>query len=545
MPDALTSSGSLAVAAADAADPIAGVTLAPPADPSWLKWAILVSASLGALLEIIDTSIVNVALDEMQASLGATISEIGWVVTIYSIANVVILPMTAWLGDRFGTKRYFIFSLVAFTAASILCGLSNSLGMLIFARLLQGLGGGGLLAKAQAILFKTFPKEQQAMAQAVFGMVVIAGPAIGPVVGGYIVTQLNWRWIFFVNLPVGIVATMMCWAFLKPEAPKQEARDQKVDWLGILWLVVAVGCLQTFLEQGQEDDWFNSNFIRVLAVGAVVGTYLLLRRELNIGNPVVDFRVLRHRSLAAGSVLGMVLGMGLYGALFAVPIFCQSMLGFTAQQTGLVLAPSALATILVFPVIGRLSGKIDARVLICIGALIIIASMFKLQGLAPQTGVDDLFWPLIFRGIGTGFMFLPITLATLGPIPPSEVSAASGFFNLTRQLGGSIGIASLTTLLASRNAFHRNVLVEKLQDSSPAAGLRLDQITAGFAAHGFDGTTAHRMAARALDGMVSAQAAVMSFGDIFHVVGVAFLLTMPLVLLLGSGRGAKRSADAH
>ncbi len=515
------------------------------ADPSWLKWAILLSASLGALLEIVDTSIVNVALNEMQASLGATLTEIGWVVTIYSIANVIMLPMTAWLGDRFGSKQYFIFSLVSFTAASVLCGVSQSLGMLIFARFLQGLGGGGLLAKAQAILFKTFPKEQQAAAQAVFGMVVIAGPAIGPVVGGYIVTALNWRWIFFVNLPIGIVATLMCVAFLKHEDPTKEALGAKVDWLGIALLCLSVGCLQTFLEQGQQNDWFSSAFISALGIGAVFGTFFLLWRELTVANPVIDFRVLRHRSLAAGSVMGMVLGMGLYGALFAVPIFCQAILGFTAQQTGVVLAPSAVIAILTFPVIAKLNGKIDARILISIGSLITILAMFMLQAISPQTGTEDLFWPLLVRGVGTSFMFLPITLATLQPIPKEDVSAASGFFNLTRQLGGSIGIAILTTLLASRNAFHRNVLVEKLQAASPDAAHRISIFTGGFISKGFDAVTAHNMAQRALDGLVSLQATVMSFGDIFHLVGIAFLLQMPLVLLLGSGKGAKMAPGGH
>ena len=545
MPDAQTSSGSLRLAAASGADPIAGLTLAPTVDPSWLKWAILVSASLGALLEIVDTSIVNVALDEMQASLGATISEIGWVVTIYSIANVVILPMTAWLGDRFGTKRYFIFSLVAFTAASILCGLSNSLGMLIFARLLQGLGGGGLLAKAQAILFKTFPKEQQPMAQAVFGMVVIAGPAIGPVVGGYIVTQLNWRWIFFVNLPLGILATLMCWAFLKPEAPKQEAKDQKVDWLGILWLVVAVGCLQTFLEQGQEDDWFDSNFIRVLAVGAVVGTFLLLQREPTIGNPVVDFRVLRHRSLPRAVSSAWFSEWGCMAHCSPFPSFASRCWATTAQQTGLVLAPSALATILVFPLIGRLSGKIDARLLICIGSAIIIGSMFKLQGLAPQTGVDDLFWPLDLSRHRHR-----VHVPAHHPRYPRADPTAGGLGRVrVLQPHPPAGRKHRHRLPHDASCKPQRFPSKRTGGEAPVTRSPAWPSTwsdaVGFAAHGFDAATAHRMAERALDGMVSAQAAVMSFGDIFHIVGVAFLLTMPLVLLLGSGRGAKRSAEAH
>ncbi len=534
--------------AEDALPPARSLRVAPETevavDPQWLKWAILVSASLGALLEIVDTSIVNVALADMQASLGATISEIGWVVTIYSVANVIMLPLSAWLGDRFGTKRYFIFSLVAFTAASVLCGMSSSLGMLIFARFLQGLGGGGLLAKAQAILFKTFSREQQAAAQAVFGMVIIAGPAMGPTLGGYIVTALDWRWIFFVNLPIGIVATIMCVAFLKPEPPDAATQASRVDWLGILFLIVAVGCLQTFLEQGQENDWLSSSFIRTMAVGTVLGVFFLLWRELTCEKPVIDLHVLRHRSLVAGSVMGMVLGMGLYGALFAVPIFCQSILGFSAQQTGLFLAPSALVAVFTFPIIGKLNGKVDARVLISLGALTIVGSMFMLEHLSPQSGTSDIFWPLMIRGAGTTFMFLPITLATMTPIPKEDVSAATGIFNLMRQLGGSVGIAALTTLLAGRQAFHRGVLIEKLADSSAPAQQRLSQLTQGFAAKGFDGVTAHHMAQRALDGLVAVQSAVMSFGDIFHVVGLAFVFTLPLVFFLGSGRGVRLGA-AH
>ncbi len=526
----------------NAAETKSSSVLAP--DPSWRKWAILVAASLGALLEVIDTSIVNVALTDMQASLGATLSEVGWVVTIYAIANVIILPLTAWLGDRFGKKTYFIFSMVAFTAASMLCGVATSLPVLIFARLLQGLGGGGLLAKAQAILFETFPPAQQPMAQAVFGICVIAGPAIGPTLGGYIVTALDWRWIFFINLPVGIAATMMAIAFLHED--KAKTVGQPVDWLGILLLVIAVGGLQTMLEEGNQEDWFASRLIIGCALCAALGLGFFVWRQLVIEFPCVDLRVLRHRSLAAGGVLSMVVGMGLYGAMFAVPIFAQSILHFTAEQTGMMLLPGALASAFMFPLLGRLNGRIDARVLIVIGSLILCGTMFWMRGImTPQTGADDFFWPMIVRGAASVSIYLPLTLATLGPIPRQDISKASGIYSLLRQMGGSVGIAVLTMLLTDRNAFHRAVLVEKLGMTSALAQGRLAALTAGMVAKGADLVSAGQRARALLDGSVSIQAVVLSFGDIFYLVGFTIIATLPLVFLLGSGRGAKPPADAH
>lgn len=524
----------------------ATVTALPPAhigekSEDWRKWAILVTAGLGALLEVLDTSIVNVALTDMQATLGTTLSEIGWVVTIYGIANVIILPLGAWLGNRFGKKRYFVFSLVSFTAASVMCGLATSLPMLIIARLLQGLGGGGLLAKGQAILFETFPPEEQAMAQGVFGICVIAGPAIGPTLGGYLTTNLDWRWIFFVNLPLGIIATIMAIAFLHDEPPKPGA---KIDWLGIFLLVVAVGSLQTVLEQGHEDDWFDSKLIVWLTVSTVVGMACFIWRQLSIDEPVVDLRVLKYRSLAAGSIYSLVLGLGLYGAIFCIPIFAQSILQFTAQQTGMLLLPGALASAVLFPLVGKFGSKIDARAMIALGAVTLAFAMYLLTSLSPDTGERALFWPLIFRGMATVLMFLPLTLAAMSPLPKEHIAAASGFMNLTRQLGGSIGIAILTTFLDNRIVFHRQILVEKLPPTSAGVQQRLQLITSSLMAKGSDATTAAKQALGLLEGLVHKQAAVLSFADCFWFVGVAFILTLPLILLLGNGKGASPGA-AH
>ncbi|WP_138497258.1 DHA2 family efflux MFS transporter permease subunit [Nostoc sp. PA-18-2419] len=510
-----------------------------------LKWAIAFTASLGAILEVIDTSIVNVALTDIQASLGATVTEVSWVVTGYAIANVVLIPLSAWLGDYFGRKTYFIFSLIGFTIASVLCGLALNLPMLVISRILQGLCGGGLLAKAQAILFETFPPAEQGLAQAVFGVGVIAGPAIGPTLGGFLVDGLGWRWIFFVNIPFGIVAVAMSLVFLPKDKDKSQTQSKVVDWFGIGFLVIAISCMQTLLEEGEKDDWFSSDFITSLAVASAIGLGLFIWQELRIAHPAVDLRVLRHRSLAAGSVLSAMVGMGLYGTLFAVPIFAQSILHFTATQTGLLLAPGALASAIVMVILGKLSSIIDARILISMGAVGSSGVMFQLAAITPQTGTDDLFWPLVWRGAFTVLMFLPLSLATLGPLPKQDISAGSGFYNLTRQLGGSIGIALLTTLLDRREAFHRAVLVTKLTPYDPETNQRLDILNGVLQSQGMDATTSQQQALTLLSQIVDTQAAVLSYADCFRVVGIAFLCSLPLLLFLGKGGAGAKAPIGH
>jgi DHA2 family multidrug resistance protein len=517
----------------------------PPHSEGWLKWAIAITVSLGAILEVIDTSIVNVALTEMQGNLGATLSEIGWVVTGYSLANVIIIPLTAWLGDYFGRKSYFIFSLAAFTVASVLCGMALNLPMLVASRILQGLCGGGLLAKAQAILFETFPPAEQGVAQAVFGIGVIAGPAIGPTLGGYLTDNLGWRWIFFINIPFGILAVVMAMLFLPKDATKAKLKNRTVDWLGIGLLAISVGSLQILLEEGEQDGWFSSSFITALAVVGIIGLGVFIWRELNIDNPAVDLRVLRHRSLAAGSLYSAVLGMGLYGALFAVPIFAQSILHFTATQTGMLLAPGAIASAVMMLILGKLMTKIDPRVLIVCGGIITALVMFNLKTINPDTGPDALFWPLVWRGVGTVMMFLPLSLATLGSLPKEDVAAGSGFYNLTRQLGGSVGIAILTTLLAQREAFHREMLVENVSLYNMATNQRLDQLTGAFQNQGADLATAHQQALAVINQSINTQAAILSFEDIFWVVGLAFISSLPLILFLGKGRTTGKLPSAH
>jgi DHA2 family multidrug resistance protein len=507
------------------------------------KWGVAFAVSLGALMEIVDATIINVALPQLQASLGATLQQISWVVSSYAIANVIILPLSAWLGERFGRKRYFVFSLIGFTLSSVLCGLSQSLTMLIVSRVLQGLTGGGLLAKAQSILFETFPKEEQAKAQAVFGAVVIAGPTIGPTLGGYLVTNVDWRFIFFVNIPVGVLAFVASNFFLPEDGPSE--RIGSVDWGAIAFLAVGLGSLQAFLEEGNADDWFESNFITTLAITTVLGLVAFVTKTLASPYPVVNLRVLKYRSLWAGSLLSIVVGISLYGALFSVPVFAQTILSFTSEQTGYLLLPGALASAVMMPVAGRFIRRIDARVMLAIGSLIVVLALRMLGTLSPTSGADSLFWPLIVRAVGTTMLFMPLNLGTLSPIPKRDIAAATGFFNLTRQLGGSIGVALLTTLLDRRVVFHSSAVGEKLVATAPMVLSRIEQLSQGLMAKGAPEVLARSQALGIISGQVKTQALVLSFNDTFIATSALIVVSLPLILLLGNSGKSRAGAATH
>ncbi len=509
-----------------------------------LKWAIALTVALGAMLEVIDTSIVNVALPDIRGNLGATLSEAGWVSTGYACANVIIIPLSAWLGGRFGRKRYFLFSLIGFTLASVLCGFATNLPMLVIARVLQGLAGGGLLAKAQSLLFETFPRREQGAAQGMFGIGVIAGPALGPVLGGYLTDTLGWRWIFFINLPVGLLAVFMVMTFL-PRDKEEDLTVRRVDWLGIGLLAVGLGCFQTMLEEGQQYDWFSSNFILAAAFGSAVGITLFIWRELVVDHPAVDLRVLKHKSLAAGSVYSLVLGMGIYGVIFAIPVFVQDFLHFTAMQSGFLQIPGAIAAGITMVAMGKLAGRYDARVLVGLGAMVTVGTALMLSSINPNTGFQSLFWPLILRSVGSVMMFLPLSLATLGGLPKDKVSSGSGFYNLTRQLGSSVGIALITTMLVHREAAQRAPLVERISLYRPEAMSRVNTFVGAFGRLSSDPVRIHKQAYAALDGIVNGQAALKSYADIFLYVGAAFFFTLPLLFFLDAGKNKAAAAAAH
>jgi DHA2 family multidrug resistance protein len=511
-------------------------------NPEWLKWVIAVTVSFSALMQVIDVSIVNVSLPQMQGNLGATLTEISWVITGYAVANAIVIPLTAWLGDYFGSKAYFIFSLTAFTAASMFCGFATTLPMLIFARVLQGFFGGGLLPRAQAILFETFPPEQHGLAQTVFGLGVIVGPTFAPTLGGYLTDTLGWRWVFFINLPVGIITILMAALFL-PATAGRTKNHNAIDWMGIGLLALWLGCFQTMLEEGQSDGWFESSFIIALAAIAFVGFVLFVWRELASRHPAVDLRVLRHRALVGGSLFSIVLGLSLYGTIFVIPMFTEVVLGFSAVQTGMLIIPGALATAFIMPFVGRMMGKVDARFIVGAGSVIIGFSMFVLAQMNINTSAHSLFWPLLIRGIGMGGMFIPLSVATLGSIPRSELGTASGFFNLTRQVGGSIGIAVLATMLSKRQEFHFDRLREQVGIYSATAQNYFAQAQQMLIFKGFDATHAHQGALSLLERITQLHSMILAFEDVYIFVGVTFFISLPLIFLLGTGLRPKKAAQ--
>ncbi|HTU59649.1 MAG TPA: DHA2 family efflux MFS transporter permease subunit [Polyangiales bacterium] len=507
------------------------------------KWAVAAAVATGALLEVIDTSIVNVALTEIQGAVGATLSQISWVVASYAVANVIVLPLSPWLGERFGKKRYFVFSMIGFTVASMLCGIATNLPMLVFARVLQGLAGGGLLAKAQAILFETFPREEQAMAQGFFGAIAIAGPVCGPTLGGFITTHSSWRWIFFVNVPIGIGAVLLCISALPRDKPR--GPSQSVDWPAIALLAVGLGCFQTFLEDGNSEAWFESPYIALLAALAAFALATFVWRQLRSDRPVVDLRVLRYRSLWAGSLLSIVVGIALFGALFAVPVFAQSIMGYTSQQTGVMLLPGAITSAFTMVLASKLVRRFDPRLVLALGGVTLVLSLHWMAQLNTHTSDEQLFWPLIVRALGSGLMFLPLNLASISPIPRDDVAKATGLFNLTRLLGGSIGVALMSTILDQRMAFHRSILASHVAAADPQTVERINTLTHAFTSQGASELVARAQALAVIDGAVMRQASILSFNDTFLVTAALVLLILPLVLLLGKPPSTASVPDAH
>ena len=398
---------------------------------------ITITAILCALLEIVDSTIVNVALNDMKGNLGATLSEVGWVITAYAIGNVIIVPMTSWLSVQFGRRNYFAASIIIFTIFSFLCGNATSIWELVFFRLMQGIGGGALLVTSQTIITESYPLAKRSMAQAIYGLGVIIGPTLGPPLGGYIVDNFTWPYIFYINIPIGIAATLMTLQFVKSPkfAEKRKAKD--VDWLGIALLAAFVGSLQYILEKGHEDDWFDSKIIIICTVVAVIGFILFLWRELTFRYPIVELRVLKNGNLRIGTIMSFILGFGLYGSTFIVPLYTQSVMGWTALESGALMIPAALTTAVMMPIIGRLLTRgVKQQLLIALGLLLFfVYSFWGYNIITPDTGKDAFFWMLIVRGAGLGLLFIPITSLSLSTLKGQEIGQGAAFTGMMRQLG--------------------------------------------------------------------------------------------------------------
>jgi DHA2 family multidrug resistance protein len=499
------------------------------------KWIIILTVISAALLQLIDTSIVNVSLIQMMGNLGATLGDISWVVTGYAASNVVMITLSGWLSSKFGRKNYFAASIILFTVASILCGISDNVWELVFFRVIQGIGGGGLLSTAQAILIETFPKEDIGLANAIFGVGVIVGPTIGPALGGYITDNYSWPWIFYINVPIGIIATICTILFIRE--PAEKMKTGKMDWWAVIFLAVGIGALQVVLEKGEKEDWFETTYITVLTVSAVFGMIAFVWRELVVKHPVVDLGIMRHRSFAVGSIFNFILGFGLFASVFVIPVFAQNILGFTATDTGYLLMPGSMVTGIMMPVVaGVMKKKVSPYLLSGIGFILFFSFTYMLSGLNLSVGEHDFFWPLIIRGIGLGMIFIPLTTISLSGLTGSEIPQGTALSNMIRQMGGSFGTAIMTTFISTRTKFHFETLRDYVSPFDITTQERLQSFKNLFISRGYSAMEATQQALMAMQGAVMKQAQMLTYRDTFLIVGGFFIVCIPLLLLFIGGK---------
>lgn len=508
----------------------------PPLNP--YRWWVLLGLWAASVMEVLDTTIVNVALPQMAGNLSATTTEIAWVATSYALANVIVLPMTAFLVARFGRKRYLMFSIALFLVASFSCGVSHSLDQLVFWRIVQGGAGAALLSTAQATLRQIFPPREFAMTQAIFILGIVVAPTLGPTLGGWITDNYAWGWLFFVNIPIGIFSLFLVYSFLFDPPAFAGGSSAPIDWPGIGLLTLGIGTLQYVLEEGNKDDWFDSPLILRLSVVAALSLGTLLWWLLSPKNrhPVVNLRVLKNRELSASLALFLMLGFGLYGGLFLYPVFVQNVLRFTPTQTGLTLLPGGIATAVASIICGRALGNpkvpLDPRVLVFAGVVLFSISMWDLGHLSPLTGSDDTQAALILRGFGLGFLFVPLNQVAFATLKPQELQQAAGLISLTRQLGGSFGIAILATYLTNQGHFHAARVSEKLTAANPYLVERQAQIAQRLVHHGYSPADAAPASGKLLGMGLSVQSQTMAFNDCFLLLLLAMVITAPAILLL-------------
>jgi DHA2 family multidrug resistance protein len=517
------------------------------------KWLVTLSVTFGTLMGAIDTSIVAVATPHLTGSLGATVEEMTWVTTGFVIATVVVMPLTAFLGRFFGQKRVYLFSLALFVLGSALCGLARSLPMMVACRALQGLGAGALQPTEQAILRQTFPPEEQGMAMALFGLAVVVGPAAGPALGGYILDNFAWPWIFYINLPIGLLGIFMVTRFVhEPEDIRREnkmrAEQQRknLDWQGIVLMTVGLASLQYVLEEGSRNDWFQSHAIAVTTFVAVFMLAAFVIRELTAPVPAVDLSLFKDRVFLSGTVIGMLMFAILMSITFLLPLFMQELLGFPALDSGVALMPRALAMMIGIPIVGRLYNKVQPRILVIIGVVLVSTSAVLMSHYTLATSSRSVVLAIMIQGFGFASLFVPLTTVALAGIPRLRLTDATGLNSLLRQIGGSLGLAAFATLLPRFVAQAHYGLSAHVALGRPEVLARLGAIQAGLVARGFEAAGARETALRILDGTVAQQSSVLGFERMFLFAGVAFLLVIPFALFLRRPKGVPQpKVDLH
>ncbi|HEX3709356.1 MAG TPA: DHA2 family efflux MFS transporter permease subunit [Pseudolabrys sp.] len=500
-------------------------------------WLIAVVVSIATFMLVLDTSIANVALRNIAGDLAASLDEATWIITTYLIANAVIIPVSGWLASAFGRKRYYMICVATFTVASLLCGLAWNLQSLIFFRILQGLGGGGMAPSEQAILADTFPPQKRGQAFALYGVAVIIAPTIGPTLGGWLTDNFSWHWIFFINLPFGIISlSLVQWLVVEPEALERERRERlrrglRVDWVGFLLVALALGCLEIVLDRGQQDDWFGSGFIVAFTAVAVVSFVLFVPWELTREDPVVDLRLLFTRQFGTSFLVMMAVGAVLFGSTQILPQLLQSEYPYTAYLAGLSMMPGGLAMLMLMPISGAASGFIQPKYLIAFGMAMIALAMWHMTSLSPEASFSFFAWARVFQMTGLPFLFIPINTAAYAGLPPAKTNQASALVNVARNLGGSFGISLANTEIAQRTQFHHLRLVEHVYPSSPAYHQVTRAVSGYFTAHGA-GASAKTLALGWIGQVVQTQSALLAYIDVFWSASIFAALMVPLALLL-------------
>jgi MFS transporter, DHA2 family, multidrug resistance protein len=495
-------------------------------------WLVAIAVMASTFMEVLDTTVVNVSLPHIAGSLSATTDEATWALTSYLVANAIILPMTGWLANFFGRKRLLLVSVIGFTAASFLCGLAPTLPLLIVFRCIQGACGGGLQPLSQAILMEVFPPQDRGKAMGFWGLGIVVAPMLGPVLGGWLTDSYSWRWVFYINVPIGIVAVFLTTIFVfDPSYIKRSTA--KIDFWGMGYLALGISCLQIMLDKGQELDWFGSNFIRVLSIFAIGALAAFVIRELTTEHPIVDLSIFKIRTYATGVFLMTVLGFVLYGSTVLVPLLLQTVLGYPALNAGVAMLPRGLGSFIAMPVVGAMMSRVRPRYMLVGGTLLGSFAMFRLAHLNLDVGYWNFFWALIWQGVGMGLMFIPLTTITNDPIPLERMGNATSIFNLMRNIGASIGISMVLAIQTRHAQMHVNSLTANVTPSNLQAQGMVNGIKSMMMAQaGADPATAQRMANGMIENLIRQQAAIMSFNDIFWLLAVIFLCMLPLIFLM-------------
>jgi DHA2 family multidrug resistance protein len=507
--------------------------------PQVNRWVVSFSVVFATFMEVLDTTVVNVSLPHIAGSMSATVEEGTWTLTSYLVANAIILPMTGWLSRQFGRKRLLIMAVTGFTGASVVCGLAPNLATLILFRVIQGAAGGVMQPLSQAIMLEAFPPEERGKAMAFWAVCIVTAPILGPVVGGWLTDTYSWRWVFYINIPVGIISLVMAKMFVF-DPPYLQRKAQGIDYWGIGMLAVGMAALQIMLDKGQQEDWFTSDFITVLAVIATVLLFSFVIYEIYAKDPILHLRVFRDRTYAIGVFMMTAVGFVLYGSLVLLPIILQTLLGYPALESGIAMAPRGIGSLFFTPVIGLVIGRVGARKILAGGIVLCAATLFWFGFLNLNAGYWDLFWPQFIQGMSMSMLFVPLTTITMDSISREEMGNATSIFNLMRNIGGSIGIATAATLLERNRQMHTNILVTHVTPNSRQSQEMLNQIRSAMIADGSDPITAAQKAQAMLFGIVQRQATMLSFLDLMKIFGGFFILTLPLILLAKPPRAAKR-----